>query len=200
MQISTKHLLATILLLAFCTSVQAQKIKGGIQAGMSVAQVDGDDYSGYRKPGVFAGTFAYFPFESIKCKLQLEINYVQKGSRATANGVYKIALHQIEVPLLFGWNLWKGLTLQAGLSFNILASAKELLNNEDLETDNKFHLFECGCVADVNYCIREHYGIGAKFNYSVSPIGRNHVLRDDGRYPHTYMWNNAFIFYIYYQF
>lgn len=199
MQINPKYLLATILLIAFCSSLHAQKIKGGLQAGMSVCQVDGDDYSGYRKPGVFVGTFAYFPFESIKCKLQMEINYVQKGSRSTTNGVYKIALHQIEVPILFGCNLWKGLTLQAGLSLNILASAKELLNNEDLETDNKFHLCECGCIADVNYCIREHFGIGTKFNYSVSPIGRNYVLRDDGRY-HTYMWNNAFIFYIYYQF
>ncbi|MBO4581974.1 MAG: PorT family protein [Bacteroidales bacterium] len=193
----TIYILFLCLLLAL--SAPAQKIRGGLQAGAAITQVDGDDYGGYHKAGVFVGTFANYPFENIRCKLQMEINYVQKGSRATNNGIYKISLHQVEIPVMFGWNFWKGFYLQAGLSCNILAGAKETLDGEDLETDHKFHLFELGGVADLNYYFENYFGIGIKFNYSLSPIGRNYVLRSSGIYK-TYMWNNALIFYLYYQF
>ena len=199
MQITFKTLYISFFLLLIIPSLTAQKIKGGIQAGATITQVDGDDYNGYHKAGVFVGTFAYYPFENIHCKLQMEINYAQKGSRGVGSGIYKIALHQVEIPVLFGWNFWKGFHLQAGPSFNILASAKEKFNGEDLETDHKFHIFELGGVADLNYYFEKYFGLGIKFNYSLSPIGRNYVLRNSGTYK-TYMWNNAIIFYLYYQF
>ena len=59
----------------------AQQFKGGFYIGFLATQVDGDDFSGYKKPGLFFGMFANIPFKNGKIKLQMEIDYAQKGSR-----------------------------------------------------------------------------------------------------------------------
>lgn len=188
------------MLLLIVNPINAQKIKGGFQVGGVISQVDGDDQAGYNKIGLFVGSFANIPFEKHNLKLQMEINYAQKGSRKyTGYYSYKISLHQIEVPILLGWNPWKDLWLEIGPSFNFLASAKEILNDIEIEDQSKFHLFEVGGIAGITYCIQKHYGIGVRFNYSLSPIGRNAVARGYRKLSLN-MWNNAFVAFFYYQF
>lgn len=189
-----------ILFLLIVNPINAQKIKGGFQVGGVISQVDGDDQAGYNKIGLFVGSFATLPFEKYNLQLQMEINYAQKGSRKyTGSYFYKISLHQIEVPLLLGWNPWKNLWLEIGPSFNFLVDAKEILNDIEIENQSKFHLFELGGIAGISYCIREHYGFGVRFNYSLSPIGRNAVARGYRKLSLN-MWNNAFVAFFYYQF
>ena len=190
-----------VLCLTLTCQINAQKFKGGVQAGLLLTQVDGDDFSGYHKMGAFIGGFANIPFEEKKIQLQLEIDYAQKGSRAKMDySMYKIRIHQIEMPFLFGWNFWKGFLLEIGPSFNFLVSAKEFNTlYGELETENRFHLFELGAVAGVGYRFQDHYGIGFRFNYSITSIGRMPVDRNGTTITHN-MWNNALLFFAYYQF
>jgi hypothetical protein len=201
-----------IIKILFCISIclslflsgQAQRFKGGAHIGLLATQVDGDEWSGYKKPGLFIGVFGNLPFEEKKIKLQLEINYAQKGSRnpSSASFRYRIALHQIEIPVLFGWNFWKGFSLEAGLSPNVAASAKEYYDNEVVDADAggaKFFFFELGGIAGLEYLFKGHYGISFRMNYSLSPIGKNAISRG-GSKMQKYMFNNAMLFRFYYQF
>ena len=179
----------------------AQRFKGGMHIGLLATQVDGDDFSGYKKPGLFLGAFANIPFEAKKIKLQLEIDYAQKGSKSPGTSAYpyKIALHQIEVPVIFGWNFWKELSVEVGLSPNIVAGAKEYVNNELVSNGSKFYLFELGGIAGLSYMFKEHYALFFRFNYSISPLGRSVILRDGDKLE-KYMFNNGLLFGFCYQF
>lgn len=201
---SIKIIFCITLLFSLCLSAQAQRFKGGAHIGLLATQVDGDEWGGYKKPGLFIGVFGNLPFEAKRTKLQLEINYAQKGSRNPSRSSfrYKIVSHQVEVPVLFGWNFWKGLSLEVGASLNVLASIKEYYNNEVVLPDAggaKFYLFEAGGIAGLEYLIKEHYGISFRMNYSISPIGENAISRN-GRKLGKYMFNNAMLFRFYYQF
>jgi len=182
----------------------AQTFKGGFHIGLLATQVDGDDRSGYKKPGLFLGAFANVPFKEM-FKFQLEIDYAQKGSRSPATDLtrYRIVLHQIEVPVLFGCKLWKEFSGEVGLSLNIIASAKEYYNNLVVLPEDgggcKFNLFECGGIAGLSYMFKEHYSLFFRFNYSISPLGTNVVLRGQDRL-RKYTWNNALLFGFSYQF
>lgn len=201
---SIKIIFCITLLFLLCLSAQAQRFKGGAHIGLLATQVDGDEWGGYKKPGLFIGVFGNLPFEAKRTKLQLEINYAQKGSRnpSRASFRYKIVSHQVEVPVLFGWNFWEGLSLEVGASLNVLASAKEFLDNIAIDPDAggaKFYLFEAGGIAGLEYLVKEHFGISFRMNYSLSPIGENAVSRN-GRKLGKYMFNNAMLFRFYYQF
>ena len=194
----------TTILLLISLSGNAQRFKGGAHVGLLATQVDGDDWGGYKKPGLFVGVFGNLPFEEKRIKLQLEINYAQKGSRspASASVRYRIALHQVEVPVLFGWNFWKGLSLEVGASLNVLASAKEYVDNVLVPSNangNKFYLFEAGGIAGIDYLFKEHFGVSFRMNYSLSPIGKGVIARKGDKLQ-QYMWNNALLFRFYYQF
>jgi len=184
----------------------AQKFKGGFHIGLLATQVDGDDFSGYKKPGLFVGAFANIPFKEGMLKLQLEMDYAQKGSRSPASNPYRyrIVLHQIEVPIMFGCKIWKEFSVEIGASLNIIASAKEYLDNVVVQPDAgsgcKFNLFEVGGIAGLSYMFKEHYSLFFRFNYSISPLGSNVVRREDGRKLEKYTWNNALLFGFCYQF
>lgn len=199
-----KVLFCISICLSLFVSGQAQRIKGGAHIGLLATQVDGDEWSGYKKPGLFIGVFGNLPFEEKRIKLQLEINYAQKGSRnpSSASFRYRIALHQVEVPVLFGWNFWKGFSFEIGPSLNILASAKEYYDNEVVSPDaggSKFYLFEAGGIAGLDYLFKDHFGVSFRMNYSLSPIGRGAISRN-GKKMQKYMFNNAMLFRFYYQF
>jgi hypothetical protein len=182
----------------------AQRFKAGAHTGLFATQVDGDNMSGYKKPGLFLGVFGNLPFPEKKIKLQMEINYAQKGSKSIASAPfrYRISLHQIEVPALFGWNFWKEFSLEAGLSVNVIASAKEYVDNELVPPNSggsSFNLFEIGGIAGLSYIFKEHFGLSFRMGYSLSPIGRSAIGRDGDKLE-KYMMNNTMLFRFYYQF
>jgi len=178
---------------------QAQGFKGGGHIGLLVTQVDGDGHGGYKKPGLFAGLFTNYSFANERMYLQFELNYAQKGSRAMP--VYRISLHQVEPTALFRWNFWKdNLFLETGLSFNILASAKEY-GIQGLIPPNmgsNFYKFNVDLVGGVGYRFHEHWGGSIRCSYST-PTGTTNKLKK-GRPVEGYMWNNCLLFRLFYQF
>ena len=175
MNIAINKVLILFLLVNTSLAGFSQKFKGGIHVGLLVTQVDGDEHSGYKKAGLFVGGFVNYPFEKVPLVLQLELNYAQKGSKNNAIQ-YKISTHQIEMPLLLMWNCWKGLHIDLG-----------------------FYFCDLGGIAGLHYAIKEKFIVGGRFNYSLSPIGVNAIVRN-AKKVQTYMWSNALLFYVAYQF
>ncbi len=191
-------IIISIFLFLFPVMGFAQIFKGGGHLGMLVSQVDGDEHSGYKKLGLFVGGFVNFPFQKQPLALQLELNYAQKGSKDN-NIQYKISTHQIEMPLFLMWNCWKELHLDIGLSFDILVSANEFLHKNKIEDMNRFYFCDLGGIVGIHYAIKDKFIIGGRFNYSLSPIGINAISRKN-RKIQTFMWSNALIFFVAYQF
>ncbi|MFP4468814.1 MAG: outer membrane beta-barrel protein [Bacteroidales bacterium] len=111
-------------------ALSGQEFRGGIRAGLTASEVSGDDAGGPDKPGWFAAVFTNRDISEYS-RLQLEVMYIQKGSRvfrdpqedrdgqqttpfffaAGDNGVpdspsegyrdYRFTLHYVEVPLAF---------------------------------------------------------------------------------------------------
>src|SRR5689334_21238513 len=81
----------------------AQNFHAGLLAGISTSQVDGDNLAGYHKVGIKGGVFVNRQL-SEKFALQLEIEFLQKGSRKPVdtieNTFFLMRLNYIDVPLL----------------------------------------------------------------------------------------------------
>ena len=101
-----------VLLLLFPLATFAQKFNAGIRAGIVASQVDGDTYEGFDKAGVIAGLYVNRSF-SDKFSLQLEMDFIQKGSRMPVddlNNYYLMRLSYLEVPLLLQWHVSNSFT------------------------------------------------------------------------------------------
>ena len=193
-----------IILLSICSvlvlSAQAQGFKGGLHLGLLATQVDGDNHAGYKKLGLFAGVFTNYSFLEKEIQLQFELNYAQKGSANKT--IYRMALQQVEPTVLLDWRFWEGFSLEAGLAFNILVSAKEYTNQVLIPKDvgSNFYLFNADGIVGLKFQFREHWGTSLRFSYST-PIGRiNKSHSSVQRGVSGYIWNNCLLFRVYYQF
>ena len=191
-----------IILFSFCcllaVSAQAQGFKGGVHIGLLATQVDGDNHAGYKKAGFFGGMFTNYALSNEKMQFQFELNYAQKGS--SAQPVYKMKLHQVEPTVLFGWKFWNKFMLEAGLSCNILASAKEYASQVLVspEYGSNFYRVHAAAIGGLAYRFYDHWGISFRASYS-SPIGTMPRMRN-GRAVEGYIWSNCLLFRLYYQF
>jgi hypothetical protein len=162
-------------------NIEAQKFKGGLNLGLIASQVDGDFRGNYNKPGLFTGAYILFPFKHETMGLQLELDYAQKGSKSqgkNSDGTLnksRMALHQIEIPVLFNYNIIRKLTLSGGLSCNMLVSTKIYdsygYTSELYADPYKFKFFELGLLLGGSYLFKKHYGLSFRYGYSLTPIG-----------------------------
>ena len=100
-------------------ALSGQDFRGGFRAGLTASEVSGDDAGGPDKLGWFAAVFTNRDV-SEHSRLQLEVMYIQKGSRvfrdshadqnghqrtsffpAAGDNGYRFNLHYVEVPLVF---------------------------------------------------------------------------------------------------
>ncbi|MFA6951110.1 MAG: outer membrane beta-barrel protein, partial [Lentimicrobiaceae bacterium] len=94
-----------VLMIAWATGANAQRIMGAVAAGVNATQVDGDEAYGYHKFGLNLGAAAIVPVVG-NWSVSLETVYNEKGShqRARANdsldGSYDLKLNYLEVPVI----------------------------------------------------------------------------------------------------
>lgn len=176
-----KIILISFFPLFFTYSSSAQSFKGGLHIGLLATQVDGDFRGSYNKPGLFVGAFALLPFYNETMGIQLELNYAQKGSKSQgrlSDGTLnksRLALHQIEVPVLYRWEFVNNLSIMGGLSFNMIVDNKVYDISGSVMPDwaNVYEIkfFELGLLLGLNYIVQDHYGFSFRYGYSLTPIG-----------------------------
>lgn len=166
-------------------------IRGGVIFGMDVAQVDGDDYSGYHKVGFNTGFYGQIPVSKMFF-FSVEILYVQDGAKAqTVPGQvlpYRSQYSYAQVPVLFHFQEKKAVNFGLGFEFGRLVDQKIyadeieqpdpiICEGKPVDTDLLDPQFICTkrsdyrAVADANYLFTKNFMINIRFAYSMTPFG-----------------------------
>ncbi len=171
------------LFLFLCMSLLIQKtfsqsFNAGMQGGMSATQVTGDGLGGFDKPGLFAGFMVNYPI-SDRADIQLEMNFIQKGSRGNAKPTagnydsYLLRLNYVELPLMVRFELKKPLRIELGLQFAYLINAREFDLYGEVSPDPSipyFHDLDFSGFGGLNYQIKDHWAISLRYAYSIIAI------------------------------
>lgn len=183
-----------ILFLLFPLVSFSQKFNGGILAGGLVSQVDGDTYEGYHKFGYLAGGFVNLQV-SPHSSFQLEMEYIQKGSRVHADsitntGITRITrLHYLEIPLLYQYTFLKRVQAEVGPAADILLGSYEEVNGIEVPYITvPYRTVTLSGIIGVSCYITDHLKAGLRFNYSLLSIrtdvvaGARKILFETGQY------------------
>jgi hypothetical protein len=181
----------------------AQPFNGGFFAGLSMSQVDGENYSGYDKAGFTAGSFLTRPINR-NFDFRLELRYIQKGAFKKSTEFnpeyYKVSMHYVELPILIQYTWKDNYIFSTGLSPDVLLHHVEEDESGPMppELHPDFKRFSVGANIDAAYVFSDHLMVGTRFSYSLLPVrehgGGIHYRANRGWY------NNVLSLSVYYTF
>ena len=175
-----KILIVLVAFLALFGKAHAQSFNAGVIAGATFCQVDGDSYAGFHQLGFTVGAYANLPFVNYLSG-QMELKYSLLGAHSSHKEVseygytpYSLRMHYVEIPLMLRFNLGvfhvNFITLEAGASIDVLMRATENVMNGGPEvTTRRWSRISATANAGVHFDITKHFGLGARFMYSVAP-------------------------------
>ena len=165
----------------------AQRFNAGLIAGATFCQVDGDSYAGYHQLGFTVGPYVNLPLSDY-FSAQMELKYSLFGAHSSVKEVndygynpFNLRLHYAEVPLMLQCNLGMlriggrqldFLTLEAGVSLDVRLRATEDVDDYQVTT-HRWNLLSATANAGVHMAFNEHWGMGARWVYSVVPCRFN---------------------------
>ena len=168
-----------IILLLTITSLTgfAQRFEGGVLVGLNASQVDGDNYSGYRKPGIALGGYVQTNL-SRTIYAGMELKFAQKGSRnidslATDGQIkYIMRLNYVDLPVYLGFRTSERISLLVGVSPGYLISGREYNDYGRLpEQDQKaFSEFDLEGLLGFRFQFTKRLFVDLRGAYSVLPI------------------------------
>lgn len=163
----------------------AQSFNSGLILGPTFSQVDGDHYAGYHQLGFTAGAYVNLPLDD-HLSAQMELKYSLLGAHSSNKEVmeyyynpYSLRLHYAEIPLMLRYDLGyfrvngrplDFITLEAGASADIRLKATEDVDTDFEVTTNRWNFFSMTANAGIHFAFNDHWGIGARYMYSVIPI------------------------------
>lgn len=173
-----------MLLLNVCL-VSGQSFYGGIIAGTTISQVDGDNYGGYHKISPLIGVFVRNTYND-KWGTSIGLEYKRKGSREVQKNeyheltrLYNLSFDYIEVPVLvsykmksigipglFKYTFPNDLFIDFGFSYAYLISSKEEINGSIDPTAKPFRKYEFADHLGINYRLNDHWIAGWRFSYT----------------------------------
>lgn len=197
-----RYLFVVISFLLITVLSYGQRFNGGAMSGLVVSQVDGDNLGGFNKPGIRAGGWVNTKISELT-KLQLELQYVQKGSKISEQELksgryYHSRLNYLQISFLGKYELMPKLSGEAGIAGGYLFKALEDLDGAGfIEPLRPFDEYEFSLLIGLNYHFNEKFTANIRMNYSALPI-RDHpgdqvYFIDRGQY------NNALSFSLYYK-
>jgi len=198
------HVVLLMILISY-SNIYSQRFNGGIHAGISATQVSGDEQAGFNQAGIYCGGYVNIYF-SQKSSVQLELNFIQKGSRKNPkpdNGDYTkylCRLNYVEMPLMYKLDVAKWLTLEIGVAAAYLVQSSEEDQNGSVSPYLQFKKYEISLIGGGYYNISKHFMVNVRYEntFPLLPI-RQHASRashnlNKGQY------NSVLIFALQYQF
>lgn len=176
-----------LIVLAFCGSKTAiaQSFNSGLIVGPTFCQVDGDNYAGYHQLGFTAGAYVNLPLDD-HFSAQMELKYSLLGAHSSLKEVmeyyynpYSLRLHYAEIPLMLRYDLGyfrvsgrplDFITLELGTSLDFRLKATEDVDTDYQVTTSRWRFFSMTANAGIHFAFSEHWGVGARYMYSVVPI------------------------------
>lgn len=198
-----RKLLLLLIFLFSTTCVVAQNFGGGVFAGMSASQINGDDLGGYNKPGLNIGAFTYIPAGE-NSRLQMELAFLQKGSREPASDTsnfYLARLNYVEIPLLYVYRLGE-FSFELGPALDILATNHIENNGIEEPEDDSFRTFSLAGIAGVSWHFSEKMHVNFRTNNSITRVRISDPdLSGDPSRLGSWGWRNVILsFGLYYDF
>ena len=177
-----RFLLLSSLMFSFIT-VFPQRFNGGLHAGVVASQVSGDEQAGFNKAGIYGGGYVNLYF-STKSSVQLEMNFIQKGSRKNPNPdkgdpvKYLCRLNYVEMPLMYKLDIGKRLTFEAGAAVAYLVSSLEEDQNGEVDPYLQFKKYEVSLIGGGYFNISKHFIVNVRYEntFPLLPI-RAHASR-----------------------
>ena len=163
-----------IMMLSFIP-LSAQRFQGGLLAGITLSQVDGDSYAGYNKLGMQGGVFVKTRFEH-NFGAQMEIRYAGRGARKPTSSedtdIYKLTLHYIDVPLMITYSLKKKVVFDLGIVPGYLFGKKGEDNGGPLPQEFlvDYKSVDIAWLAGVNFLLTKNLMINLRYSYSLLSI------------------------------
>ncbi|MDD2634204.1 MAG: porin family protein [Bacteroidales bacterium] len=181
-----KYFLSILILLFLFLSSKSQSFYGGIIAGTTISQVDGDNYGGYHKISPLGGVFVRNTFND-KWGMTAGIEYKRKGSKEVQKNdyneitrLYNLSLDYIEVPIMLSRNIKKigipkffllnipnDLYLYFGISYSYLINSKEEINGSINPLAKDFHNYEIANHVGLNYRLNRNWLVCWRFSYTL---------------------------------
>ncbi len=184
-----KNIVILLFLNLFTLNLWAQKFEGSLYTGVCASQVSGDNYSGFNKAGFIIGGSVRRAI-STSWNLQMEMMYVQKGSRhvssdSVRNDFYQIKVNYIEIPFSLQYKNNDKLLLEGGASFGVLINGGVEENLYGVMPGQKpFHTTEIALHLGTEYKFAKNFGLNFRLTNSILPI-REHASGA------TYLYNRG---------
>ena len=165
----------SVIMLTF--SVSAQEF--GVQAGMNMANLSGEDMETDMKMGIFGGVTAAFSLTDVMT-LETGALYSTKGTQNEDSGIkISMAFSYIEIPLNIAYSVSDQISLMAGpyigllMSANIKSSGEFLGQTIDEEVDIKDDIanMDFGINIGASFSINESISVGAGYQLGLADIG-----------------------------
>lgn len=181
-----KKITFTILIILNACLVSGQAFYGGIIAGTTISQVDGDNFGGYHKISPLGGIFVRNTFND-KWGGFAGIEYKRKGSKEVEKNkagyvvfYYAMNMDYIEVPVfvtykiekigipgLFSFKLPKELFFDFGFSYSYLIKGTEDFGNGPIPPPTRpFLKYEFANHIGLNYRLNQHWLVNWRFSYT----------------------------------
>lgn len=184
-------LILTFLLILTPILSNGQYFRAGLKGGLTTSKVSGDyDPMGGRfRVGVLGNIFTNYPLSDYSC-LQLELMYIQKGSRAFQAGTepdeeyrdYRLDLHYVEIPVVYFLELSQVTSIafvdrfafEAGLSYARVVGHYEenyRVDITDREAERRpFRSGELNLLFGFYYTIIDNLDFHFRLSQGVTPI------------------------------
>ncbi len=201
-------IILSLLLFISLTSLSAQSFKGGLKGGLVASEVSGDELAGPNKLGFFGSAYTMYPIAEHSF-LQMEVMYIQKGSKSVPKeenryADYQFSLQYFEVPLLYvhdlsAWSsLFKGTLIHGGLSLSTLVGHKETKDGTAFPINSNFNVVELNLLLGFSYPISNSLYATLGYSNSLTPI-RPHASgqttwKNHGQYNSVWTLGLSYIF------
>lgn len=181
--------LIVIFLLLTQIKANAQRFKAGVQIGFTASDVYGADIipdadawnnTNFRKAGFIIGGNVSTALRK-KTILQMEINYIQKGTQqvgdSTGQGFYKFSFNYVEVPLLIKYRLsiddktTKSLDFYGGVSAGKLIKSKaQGTNFYNIDDYSYLNRTDVSLLAGMGYNFSTPFNLSVRYSNSLIPV------------------------------
>jgi hypothetical protein len=185
---------------------RGQSFLGGLHGGLVTSQVSGDMLGGFNKPGIYGGAFVNFRLKP-EHSLQLELSFIQKGSRKSPNfevgdfTSYLLNMNYVEIPVYYRYEPFRRLGLEAALSYAYLLSVSEEDHNGEIPRPvggPQFKNYDVSAGAGLYTYLSPTWIMRMRVSHSVLPV-RSHASGaayrlNYGQYHHVLMFSMCYQF------
>ena len=177
-----QKLILLLLIIFFSLNSYAQDFTGGIILGVCGSQIDGDNQSHYKKPGLIFGAYVTKPI-SDNGAIKIEMYYIGKGAILNIDNPdgtffqeFNHSLHYIEIPILYNLEVHPKINVAIGIASSYLFAHKFTLIKQEVDK-NYYSMkdFDFQPMGQVDFYLTDKISSSLRISYSVFSVRNDDV-------------------------